>query len=108
MPQLQAARGPSAGSYKAFPPPLTAPPAPVTPQSPAEPGDWWSRDDWLNGKPMLPPGVNNSKSTTNNVSPNTTINIYGSSDPVSTGREVEKAQGRVNQNIIGNVTGAVQ
>lgn len=108
LPQLQAARAPSAGSYKAFPPPLTAPPAPVTPQSPAEPGDWWSRDDWLNGRPMLPPGVTNSKSTTNNVSPNTTINIYGSSDPVSTGREVEKAQGRVNQNIIGNVTGAVQ
>lgn len=99
---------PPAGSYKAFPPPLTAPTAPVTPQTPAEPGDWWSRDDWLGGKPMMPPGVTNSKSTTNNVNPNTTINIYGSSDPVSTGREVEKAQGRVNQNIIGNVTGAVQ
>ncbi|MBN9018700.1 MAG: hypothetical protein J0H11_14900 [Rhizobiales bacterium] len=108
LPQLKAADSPPAPRSKPSTAPAMGSVQGISPTAPAPSGDWWDRNDWLNGKPMLPPGVTNSKSTTNNVSPNTTINIYGSSDPVSTGREVEKAQGRVNQNIIGNVTGAVQ
>lgn len=95
---------PTGDSSRAFPPPLTAPAVPA----PAPSGDWWDRNDWLSGKPMLPPGITNTTTNAPTVNQNTTINVTGGSDPVATGREVERAQGRVNQNIIGNVTGAVQ
>ncbi|MCX5516237.1 hypothetical protein C3941_19800 [Kaistia algarum] len=92
---------PNGDSYKAYPPPLTAP-------APAASDDWWSRDRWLAPGPLLPVGTTNSSSKTTTIAPNTTVNVYGASDPVATGAAVEKAQGRVNKNIISNVTGAVQ
>ncbi|MCX5495366.1 phage tail tape measure protein [Kaistia dalseonensis] len=69
--------------------------------------DYWSPHT---SAPLLPDSVvnNSASSKSATLHQKTEINVYGSSDPTITGLQVEKAQGRINNNILSNVQGAVQ
>lgn len=110
LPQLQAGDTPPRPRSKPSTVPAVGSVQGLAPTAPAPSGDWWDRNDWLNGKPMLPPGITNSTSTTNapTLHQTTNIQITGGSDPVSTGDAVARAQGRVNGMAIGTLKGATQ